>query len=151
MAERENHLPGARNIGGENKENRRIFAEHPRATTSIRRKYSSHLYRTLRYRICNLLFPVFSTHMAAACTIFDALAHLSLCVCIYIVFKLILYISSFSLSRSRIILLKRLVTWFYQLKLNKNAIKLKALREDKKKIIEKVMDTETYKVKSELG
>lgn len=45
-----------------------------------------------------------------------------------------------------IILLKRLVTWFYQLKLNKTSIKLKSLREEKKKIIEKVMDTETYKV-----
>lgn len=45
-----------------------------------------------------------------------------------------------------IVLLKRLVAWFYQLKLNKTSIKLKVLREEKKKIIEKVMDTETYKV-----
>lgn len=37
------------------------------------------------------------------------------------------------------------------MKLNKNSIKLKGLREEKKKIIEKVMDTETYKVWSPIS
>lgn len=46
----------------------------------------------------------------------------------------------------RIVLLKRLVAWFFQRKLNRNANQLKTLRTEKKKIIEQVMDKETYKV-----
>lgn len=45
-----------------------------------------------------------------------------------------------------ILLLKRLFAWYYQRKLNKNSTQLNGLRAEKKKIIEKVMDTETYKV-----
>ncbi|XP_073847509.1 zinc-ribbon metal-binding protein lunapark [Musca autumnalis] len=45
-----------------------------------------------------------------------------------------------------IILLRHLFTWYYQRKLNKNSKQLTALRAEKKKILEKVMDKETYKV-----
>lgn len=52
-----------------------------------------------------------------------------------------------SLSSTRsIILLRMLFTWYFQRKLNKNSDKLRTLRGEKKKILEKVMDTETYKV-----
>lgn len=50
----------------------------------------------------------------------------------------------------RIIFLKRLVAWYFQRKLNRNANQLKTLRAEKKKIIEKVMDKETYKVALEI-
>lgn len=50
------------------------------------------------------------------------------------------------ISAGSIILLKRLFAWYYQQKLNRNSTKLSVLRAEKKKIIEKVMDTETYKV-----
>lgn len=52
--------------------------------------------------------------------------------------------------RSRIILLKRLVAWYFQRKINRNANQLKKLRAEKKKIIEQVMDKETYKVACEI-
>lgn len=49
-----------------------------------------------------------------------------------------------------IFFLKRLVAWYFQRKLNKNSSKLKVLRAEKKKLIEKVMDKETYKVAIEI-
>lgn len=39
-----------------------------------------------------------------------------------------------------------MVAWYFQRKLNRNANQLKTLRAEKKKIIEQVMDKETYKV-----
>lgn len=45
-----------------------------------------------------------------------------------------------------IIMLRYLLTWYFQRKLNKNSTKLCALRAEKKKILEQVMDKETYKV-----
>ncbi|KAH8321304.1 hypothetical protein KR074_001103, partial [Drosophila pseudoananassae] len=45
-----------------------------------------------------------------------------------------------------IIYLRRLFTWYFQRKLNKNGDKLARLKEDKRKILEQVMDKETYKV-----
>ncbi|KAM7345814.1 zinc-ribbon metal-binding protein lunapark [Cochliomyia hominivorax] len=45
-----------------------------------------------------------------------------------------------------IYLLRYLFTWYFQRKLNKNSKKLTALRAEKKKILEQVMDKETYKV-----
>ncbi|XP_055387069.1 endoplasmic reticulum junction formation protein lunapark-A [Condylostylus longicornis] len=49
-----------------------------------------------------------------------------------------------------IFLLKHLVAWFFQRKLNDKSIKLKKLRGEKKKVLEKVMDKETYKVALEI-
>lgn len=57
-------------------------------------------------------------------------------------------INCFSLSR--IFFLKRLVAWFFERKINRNSVKLKTLRGEKKKILEKVMDKETYKVALEI-
>ncbi|XP_017066272.1 endoplasmic reticulum junction formation protein lunapark [Drosophila eugracilis] len=45
-----------------------------------------------------------------------------------------------------IIFLRRLFTWYFQRKLNKNGDKLSRLKEEKRKILEQVMDKETYKV-----
>ncbi|XP_041565847.1 endoplasmic reticulum junction formation protein lunapark-B [Drosophila elegans] len=45
-----------------------------------------------------------------------------------------------------IIFLRRLFTWYFQRKLNKNGDKLACLKEQKRKILEQVMDKETYKV-----
>ncbi|XP_011192962.1 endoplasmic reticulum junction formation protein lunapark-A [Zeugodacus cucurbitae] len=45
-----------------------------------------------------------------------------------------------------IIFLRRLFTWYFERKLNKNSNKLTALHTEKKKILEQVMDKETYKV-----
>lgn len=49
-----------------------------------------------------------------------------------------------------IFLLKRLVAWYFQRKLNKNTTKLNKLKSEKKKVLEKVMDKETYKVAIEI-
>lgn len=43
-----------------------------------------------------------------------------------------------------------MVGWFFQRKINRNANQLKKLRADKKKMIEQVMDKETYKVACEI-
>lgn len=50
----------------------------------------------------------------------------------------------------RIYLLKRLLSWYYRRKITKNELKLKSLRERKEKILEQVMETETYKVAKEI-
>lgn len=43
-----------------------------------------------------------------------------------------------------------MVAWFFQRKLNRNANQLKTLRAEKKRLIEQVMDKETYKVALEI-
>ncbi|XP_063702747.1 endoplasmic reticulum junction formation protein lunapark-B [Culicoides brevitarsis] len=49
-----------------------------------------------------------------------------------------------------IFLIKRLVAWYFQRKVNKNSSQLKELRTEKKELLEQVMDKETYKVALEL-
>lgn len=41
---------------------------------------------------------------------------------------------------------KRLLTWYYRRKISRNESKLSILRTEKKKLLDQVMDTETYKV-----
>ncbi|TMW54578.1 hypothetical protein DOY81_000372 [Sarcophaga bullata] len=60
--------------------------------------------------------------------------------------KRIMYFVPLLLFPIIIILLRYLFTWYFQRKLNKNSKKLTALRAEKKKILEQVMDKETYKV-----
>ncbi|KAH8277623.1 hypothetical protein KR018_002406, partial [Drosophila ironensis] len=45
-----------------------------------------------------------------------------------------------------IVFLRRVFTWYFQRKLNTNGDRLARLKEDKRKILEQVMDKETYKV-----
>ncbi|XP_055837286.1 endoplasmic reticulum junction formation protein lunapark-B isoform X2 [Episyrphus balteatus] len=49
-----------------------------------------------------------------------------------------------------IFLVRRLLAWFFQRKINKNQTKLVKLRAEKKKILEQVMEKETYNVASKL-
>ncbi|XP_055918983.1 endoplasmic reticulum junction formation protein lunapark-B [Eupeodes corollae] len=49
-----------------------------------------------------------------------------------------------------IFLVRRLLAWFFQRKINKNSTKLVKLRAEKKKILEQVMEKETYNVASKL-
>lgn len=49
-----------------------------------------------------------------------------------------------------IFILKRLLAWHYERKVLRNSNKLKDLRTEKKKILEKVMEKETYKVAVEI-
>ncbi|GFG31479.1 hypothetical protein Cfor_11958 [Coptotermes formosanus] len=49
-----------------------------------------------------------------------------------------------------VILVKRLVTWYYRRKLTHSQEKLHDMRERKKKLLEDVMDNETYKVAKEI-
>ncbi|CAL4167002.1 unnamed protein product, partial [Meganyctiphanes norvegica] len=47
-------------------------------------------------------------------------------------------------------ILKRILTWWYRRKLSRNERKLEELKEKKEKILEQVMETETYKVAKEI-
>lgn len=49
-----------------------------------------------------------------------------------------------------IILLKNTVAWYFQRKVNSNASKLKTIKKEKKDLLEKVMEKETYKVAVEI-
>ncbi|XP_021936390.1 protein lunapark-A isoform X2 [Zootermopsis nevadensis] len=49
-----------------------------------------------------------------------------------------------------VVIVKRLVTWYYRRKLTRNQEKLHDMREEKKKLLEDVMDKETYKVAKEI-
>lgn len=64
--------------------------------------------------------------------------------------KRIVYATPLLAASILVICLGRLGSWFFQKRLNKNSNNLTKLREEKKKIIEKVMDTEKYKVAIEL-
>lgn len=50
----------------------------------------------------------------------------------------------------RIFLIKRMVAWYFQRKMNKNSTELQKLRSEKKKILEEVQEKETYKVALEI-
>ncbi|KAH8301350.1 hypothetical protein KR059_000746, partial [Drosophila kikkawai] len=58
----------------------------------------------------------------------------------------IVYLVPLLLFPILIILLRRLFTWYFQRKLNKNGDKLAKLKEEKRVLLEQVMDKETYKV-----
>ncbi|XP_037789304.1 endoplasmic reticulum junction formation protein lunapark-A-like [Penaeus monodon] len=62
----------------------------------------------------------------------------------------LLYATPFIVFPFLIYLLKRLLSWYYRRKISKNELKLKSLRERKEKILEQVMETETYKVAKEI-
>ncbi|XP_072937558.1 endoplasmic reticulum junction formation protein lunapark-B [Epargyreus clarus] len=49
-----------------------------------------------------------------------------------------------------VLFLRSLITWYYNWRLSKNRLKLSKMREEKKKILEEVMNTETYKVAKEI-
>ncbi|CAH0761652.1 unnamed protein product [Diatraea saccharalis] len=49
-----------------------------------------------------------------------------------------------------VIFVRTTISWYYNWSLNKNRIKLNKMREEKKKILEEVMNTETYKVAKEI-
>ncbi|XP_045594912.2 endoplasmic reticulum junction formation protein lunapark-A isoform X5 [Procambarus clarkii] len=62
----------------------------------------------------------------------------------------LLYATPFIIFPFLIYSLKRLLTWYYRRKISKNEEKLKSLRERQEKILEQVMETETYKVAKEI-
>ncbi|CAH0404297.1 unnamed protein product [Chilo suppressalis] len=49
-----------------------------------------------------------------------------------------------------VIFLRTAISWYYNWTLNKSRIKLTKMREEKKKILEEVMNTETYKIAKEI-
>ncbi|KAH8261524.1 hypothetical protein KR044_010578, partial [Drosophila immigrans] len=58
----------------------------------------------------------------------------------------IMYLVPLLLFPVLIVFLRQMFTWYFQRKLNKNGDKLKQLKEKKSKLLEQVMDKETYKV-----
>lgn len=50
----------------------------------------------------------------------------------------------------RIFSTKKILTWYYNRKLRKNQGKLSTLKDQKKKMLEEVMDKETYKVAKDI-
>lgn len=107
-----------------------FFRQHGANACCTQRHYSSFLYCECAPR-ARTLCPV----------------QCATCVCD----KATEYKTKFTLLFSyRIVFLKRLVAWFFERKINYNSAKLKKLRSEKKLIIEKVMDKETYKVALEI-
>ncbi|XP_028171500.1 endoplasmic reticulum junction formation protein lunapark-A isoform X2 [Ostrinia nubilalis] len=62
----------------------------------------------------------------------------------------LLYASPLLVLPVLVIFLRSGISWYYNWTLNKNRIKLNKMREEKKKILEEVMNTETYKVAKEI-
>ncbi|XP_034478834.1 endoplasmic reticulum junction formation protein lunapark-B [Drosophila innubila] len=58
----------------------------------------------------------------------------------------IMYLVPLLLFPVLIVFLRQMFTWYFQRKLNKNGDKLKQLKEKKSKLLEQVMNKETYKV-----
>lgn len=153
-AEKQNNCWDSRKAGEWNQGHRRVQCQHTRKTKTLRWQLSSDLNWILCDWFLYLLFCLFSAVLDAAYFVLTAIAHLSDCVSIFRYFRVdsvdpfdtLLYIFTFHKHIHRIIFLKRAVAWHYQRKLNKNSNKLNTLRAEKKKILENVMDKETYKV-----
>jgi len=64
--------------------------------------------------------------------------------------KRIIYSTPLLIFPFLILLCKSLFGWFFERKIRRNTVKLKELQTEKKKILEKVMDKETYKVAVEI-
>ncbi|XP_075988208.1 zinc-ribbon metal-binding protein lunapark isoform X2 [Anticarsia gemmatalis] len=62
----------------------------------------------------------------------------------------LLYASPLLVLPVLVIFLRSAISWYYNWTLNKNRLKLSKMREEKKKILEEVMNTETYKVAKEI-
>ncbi|XP_068621825.1 endoplasmic reticulum junction formation protein lunapark-B [Battus philenor] len=62
----------------------------------------------------------------------------------------LLYASPLLVLPVLVFLIRATISWYYTWSLNKNKAKLKKMREEKKKILEEVMNTETYKVAKEI-
>ncbi|KAG0717760.1 Endoplasmic reticulum junction formation protein lunapark-B [Chionoecetes opilio] len=62
----------------------------------------------------------------------------------------LLYAMPFIFFPFLVYILKRILTWYYSRKISKNEEKLKTLSERKEKILDDVMETETYKVAKEI-
>ncbi|XP_026742410.1 endoplasmic reticulum junction formation protein lunapark-B isoform X1 [Trichoplusia ni] len=62
----------------------------------------------------------------------------------------LLYASPLLVLPILVIFLRSAISWYYNWTLNKNRLKLSKMREEKKKILEEVMNTETYKVAKEI-
>ncbi|XP_050695489.1 endoplasmic reticulum junction formation protein lunapark-A-like [Eriocheir sinensis] len=62
----------------------------------------------------------------------------------------LLYAMPFVVFPFLVYILKRILTWYYSRKIKKNEENLKTLLERKEKILEDVMETETYKVAKEI-
>ncbi|CAH4032617.1 endoplasmic reticulum junction formation protein lunapark-A [Pieris brassicae] len=62
----------------------------------------------------------------------------------------LMYASPLLLLPVLVIFLRAAISSYYNWSLNKNRVKLSKMREEKKKILEEVMDTETYKVAKEI-
>lgn len=62
----------------------------------------------------------------------------------------LLYASPLLVLPVLVIFLRSGISWYYNWTLSKNRIKLSKMREEKKKILEEVMNTETYKVAKEI-
>ena len=58
---------------------------------------------------------------------------------------MIIFLFSFSF-----LLIKRILTWWYHRKIRKNEVQLEDLKKKKAKILDEVMETETYKVAKEI-
>ncbi|XP_026316669.1 endoplasmic reticulum junction formation protein lunapark-A isoform X2 [Hyposmocoma kahamanoa] len=62
----------------------------------------------------------------------------------------LLYASPLLVLPILVIFLRSGISWYYNWSLNKNRLKLNKLKEEKKKILEDVMNTETYKVAKQI-
>lgn len=65
-------------------------------------------------------------------------------------FNSLWYASPLLLLPILVIFLRTAISWYYNWSLNKNRIKLSKMRDEKKQILEEVMNTETYKVAKEI-
>lgn len=54
------------------------------------------------------------------------------------------------MSAFSIVVIKKFLSWYYNRKIRRNERKLVSLKERKKKILENVMETETYKVAKDI-
>ena len=66
-------------------------------------------------------------------------------VCLFNVLVIIRFTVTF-----RLIFIKRFLTWWYHRKIKNNEVALDKLKKQKTKILDEIMETETYKVAKEL-
>lgn len=106
-------------------------------------EYRSHTQQRQKRLVGSLVLYSIVLYLVAALVCYfyyfpDQLQHRVLYATPFVVFPFLVYI------------LKRILTWYYSRKISKNEEKLKSLLERKEKILDEVMETETYKVAKEI-
>lgn len=125
------------------------------ATEASHRSTFIVFHPVIYHQFCCILLSIFSKRTKKTGYLCFAIACISHSVSIsfgiyYIFFFVSILIAWLCSDVSRVYVIKKVLHWYFRRKISSNDIKLVKLRTEKKQLLEKVMETETYKVAKEI-